>query len=110
MAIINATDKTWNEIISNQEKPVMTMFYIETCPHCQKMKPVFEDLEKKHGGKVSFARINAMEYLNITKSYGIAAAPAFKFFKNGKLLNEENEVMKPEQLEQIAKDLESGKL
>jgi len=110
MAIINATEKTWNDIISNPEKPVMTMFYIETCPHCQKMKPVFEDLEKKHGDKVSFARINAMDHLDITRRYGIAAAPAFKFFKNGKLLNENNEIMKPEQLEQIAKDLESGKM
>ena len=88
----------------------MTMFYIETCPHCQKMKPVFEDLEKKYGGKVSFARINAMDYLPITQRYGIAAAPGFKFFKKGKLLNEDNAVMKPEQLEQIAKDLESGKM
>jgi len=110
MAIIEATDKTWDAIISNQEKPVMTMFYMETCPHCQKMKPVYEDLEKKYGSKVSFVRINAMDYLDITKRYGIVAAPGFKFFKSGKLLNEDNDVMKPEQLEQISKNLASGEL
>lgn len=110
MTIIDADADTWDSIISNKEKPVMTMFYMETCPHCQKMKPVFEDLDKKYGDKVSFARINAMDYLDITKRYGIVAAPGFKFFKNGELLNEDNEVMKPEQLEQIAKDLASGNL
>ncbi|MCL2863459.1 MAG: thioredoxin family protein [Methanimicrococcus sp.] len=108
MTIIEATDKTWDDIISNKEKPVITMFYMETCSHCQKMKPVFEDLEKRYGGKVSFARINAMDYLNITRRYGIVAAPGFKFFKSGKLLNEENEVIKPEQLEQVAIKLMNG--
>ncbi|MDR2944460.1 MAG: thioredoxin family protein [Methanosarcinales archaeon] len=108
MAIIEATDKTWDEVISHQEKPVITMFYMESCPHCQKMKPVFDDLDTKYGGKVSFARINAMDFLDITKKYGIVAAPAFKIFKNGALVNEDNDVMKPEELEQIAKDLAGG--
>lgn len=110
MTITEATAATWDSLISNKDKPVMTMFYMETCPHCEKMKPVFADLDKKYGDKVSFVRINAMEYLDITKRYGIVAAPGFKFFKDGNLLNEDNEVMKPEQLEAIAKDLANGEL
>jgi len=108
MAITEATADTWDSIISNNEKPVMTMFYMETCPHCEKMKPVFADLDQKYGGKISFVRINAMDYLDITKRYGIVAAPGFKFFKDGNLLNDDNDVMKAEQLEQIAADLASG--
>ena len=110
MSIIEATAETWNSVISNKEKPVMTMFYMETCPHCEKMKPVFAELDQKYGNKVSFVKINAMNYLNITGKYGIVAAPGFKFFKGGELLNKDNDTMKPEQLEQIASDLANGKL
>ncbi|MDV0445350.1 hypothetical protein MmiAt1_09250 [Methanimicrococcus sp. At1] len=110
MTITEATADTWDELISNKEKPVMTMFYMETCPHCEKMKPVFADLDKKYGDKISFVRINAMDYLDITKRYGIVAAPGFKFFKDGNLLNEDNPVLNAEQLEQVAKDLASGEL
>jgi Thioredoxin domain-containing protein len=110
MSIIEATAETWDSVISNKEKPVMTMFYMETCPHCEKMKPVFAALDQKYGDKISFARINAMDYLDITKRYGIVAAPGFKFFKDGNLLNTDNDVMKAEQLEQIASDLADGKL
>jgi len=30
MSIIEATAETWDSVISNKEKPVMTMFYMET--------------------------------------------------------------------------------
>lgn len=110
MTITEATAENWDALISNQEKPVMTMFYMETCPHCEKMKPVFAELDEKYGDRVSFVRINAMEYLDITKRYGIVAAPGFKFFRSGKLLNEENDVLNAEQLNQIASDLASGEL
>lgn len=110
MTITEATAQTWDSLISNNEKPVMTMFYMESCPHCAKMKPVFEDLDQKYGDKVSFVRINAMDFLDITKRYGIVAAPGFKFFKGGNLLNDDNDAMKPEQLEAVAKDLASGNL
>lgn len=110
MTITDATTDTWDQLISNTEKPVMTMFYMETCPHCERMKPVFADLDSRYGEKISFVRINAMENLDITKRYKIVAAPGFKFFREGNLLNDENNVLKPEQLEQIAKDLSSGDL
>ncbi|MDR0767539.1 MAG: thioredoxin family protein [Methanosarcinales archaeon] len=110
MTITEATTETWDSLISNKEKPVMTMFYMESCPHCARMKPVFAELDQKYGGKVSFVQINAMNHMGITKRYGITAAPGFKIFKDGKLLNGDNAAMKPEQLEQMAKDLASGEL
>jgi len=108
--IIEASDQTWNEIISDKKKPVMTMFYIESCPHCQKMKPVFEALADQYSSQITFVRINAMTYLDITQKYNIYAAPAFKFFKNGQLLNKEDKTFNTEQLTQIASDLATGKL
>ena len=108
--IIEASAQTWDEIISDKKKPVMTMFYMESCPHCQKMKPVYEELADQYGDQITFTRINAMEYLDITRKYNVYAAPAFKFFKNGVLLNKEDKVLNAEQLNQIASDLATGKL
>lgn len=110
MTITEATADSWDALIANTEKPVMSMFYMETCPHCEKMKPVFAELDQKYGDKISFVRINAMDYLDITKRYGIVAAPGFKFFKEGRLLNQDNEVLNADQLNQVAADLASGAL
>jgi len=110
MKMIEATPEKWNEIISGKEKPVMMMFYLVSCPHCQKMKPIYEELASRYGDQITFARIDAMAYLDVAKKYGITAAPAFKFFRNGNLLNKENKVFSAEQLNQIASDLAAGKM
>ncbi|WNY26558.1 thioredoxin family protein [Methanolapillus ohkumae] len=108
--ITEATTKTWDSIIESSDKPVIGMFYMTTCTHCQRMKPVFEELSEKYGKKVTFVRIEAMDNIDITKRYGIRAAPAFKYFKNGKLLNETDVALSAEQVTQIVADLADGKL
>lgn len=83
MTIKDADSESWDDLIKNSDKPVISMFYMVSCPACQKMKPLFESLANKYGDKINFIRIEAMDNLDITKKYGILAAPSFKFFKNG---------------------------
>ena len=108
--IIEADAKTWDEIISGKKKPVITMFYMETCPHCRQMKPVFEELAHKHGDQITFVRIDAVAHMDITNRYNLSAAPAFKFFKNGQLLNKEEKTFSTEQLNQAVADFAEGKM
>ncbi len=85
MIIKDATEANWDELTKKSDKPVISMFYMVSCPACEKMKPQFEALAEKFGDDVNFIRIEAMNNLPITNKYGILAAPAFKFFSNGKL-------------------------
>ncbi|WNY25185.1 thioredoxin family protein [Methanolapillus millepedarum] len=107
--VIEATSKTWETSITS-DKPVISMFYMMNCTHCQRMKPVFEELADKYKNKVTFVRVEAMENIDVTKKYGIKAAPTFKYFKEGKLLNEADQALSADELKQVVADLAAGKL
>ncbi|MDV0446682.1 Thioredoxin 1 [Methanosarcinaceae archaeon Ag5] len=107
--VIEATTKSWDVSITS-DLPVISMFYMTSCTHCQRMKPVFEELADKYKDKVVFVRIEAMENIDVTKKYGIKAAPTFKYFKDGKLLNEADQALSADELKQVVDDLANGKL
>ena len=86
MTITEADKTNWESLISEQSKPVIAMFYMVSCSACNKIKPVFEDLAEKTGDKVSFIRIEAMDNIDITNSYGIRSAPMFLIFRNGEVV------------------------
>ncbi|NLI62379.1 MAG: thioredoxin family protein [Methanosarcinaceae archaeon] len=83
MTITEANSENWNDLTIAADKPVISMFYMVSCPACNKMKPLFEDLSNKFGDRINFIQIEAMDNYDITEKYGILAAPSFKFFKNG---------------------------
>lgn len=86
MTITEADKTNWESLISEKSKPVIAMFYMVSCPSCNKIKPVFEDLAEKDSDKVSFIKIEAMDNIDITNSYGIRSTPMFLIFRNGELI------------------------
>lgn len=83
--ITEATAQTWQPLISGSTRPLIALFYMVSCPACNKIKPVFEELSSEFSDRVSFVRIEAMDHLTITNSYGIRSAPTFLLFRNGSL-------------------------
>lgn len=83
--ITEATAQTWASQISDLSRPIIAMFYMVSCPACNKIKPVFESLASAFSDRVSFIRIEAMDNLSVTNSYGIRTAPTFLLFKDGSL-------------------------
>ena len=38
------TGKTFNDIVMNEDKDVLTMFYAPWCGHCKKLEPTWDEL------------------------------------------------------------------
>ncbi len=86
--VLELTDVNWEKRVEKEEKPVMVMFYGTTCPHCHIMKPHFEKYATEFKDRVVFAKVDVAVNPTIVSRYGIMGTPTFKFFCNGKPIQE----------------------
>jgi len=72
-------------------KPVAIFFYMDGCPHCETMKPIWSALEKD--GNMEFGQV---ESANVPSDMGIYAFPKFIKVKDGKQTVADGEMSKGE--------------
>ena len=71
------------EIIATSSKPVIIDFNASWCMPCKDMKPVFEELEHKLGGKYLFVDADVDEYHDLAAAHGVSSLPTFILLKDG---------------------------
>ncbi len=61
-------------------------FYADWCPPCKAIAPVFEQLATQHSvdGLLAFAKVNTDKVQEAAAAHRISAMPTFLFFKDGK--------------------------
>ena len=55
------TDSNFDEIVKNQEKPVLVEFYAPWCGHCRTQTPIIEDLAQEIEDDAVIAKMNVDE-------------------------------------------------
>ncbi len=73
-------ESKFDDILKNSDKLVIVEFYNTTCPNCQAIAPVYEELSEELHKEALFTKINAMQNTNIASRFGILSVPTFKFF------------------------------
>jgi thioredoxin 1 len=73
-----------HEKITKNTKPMVIKAFATWCPHCAKMKPIFEQLEKELGSKYMFTEFDVDEAKELTQQFSIQSLPTFVFLKNNK--------------------------
>jgi thioredoxin 1 len=110
MNLVEVDDKSWEHEIELSELPVLVMFYSTTCPSCKVLEPYFTEYAQEYAGKVQFAKLNVYENQFTAERYGIMGTPTFKFFCNGKPVQELVGAAYPTLLKKLIDDtLEYGK-
>ncbi|MFI5333014.1 MAG: thioredoxin family protein [Candidatus Babeliales bacterium] len=64
------------------KKPVVIKAFATWCPHCKKMAPLFEELEKELSHYI-FAEFDVDKHVEFTEQFHIESLPTFIFIKNG---------------------------
>ena len=64
------------------------MFYSPTCAFCHQMEPYFKSYAVEYRDSVVFVRINIMTNQWTAERYGVRSTPTFKFFCEGKPVQE----------------------
>lgn len=82
--------KEFNEMLENNEKPVLVDFWAEWCAPCQMIKPILEKLsvDKDLKEKIDFVSIDVESNNELASKYGVRAIPTLLLIhpKNGVLL------------------------
>jgi thioredoxin-like negative regulator of GroEL len=84
----DASDLTWEGLVEKEKKPVAVMFYSPTCAFCHQMEPYFRDYAAEYRETVAFVRLNILTSPWTAERYGVRSTPTFKFFCNGKPVQE----------------------
>ena len=87
------------------DKLTVLMFYSPSCPHCQSMLPIFEDIREEIEGNALFGKVNVLTQKQITSLYRIEDVPTFKFFCKKKNIGEMTGEIYPALLRRTINDI-----
>ena len=95
---ITITKANYEDEIVGSNKPIILDIYATWCGPCQQMAPIFDELEKEHGAKYKFAKLNVDESRELAIQYGITAIPTFVFIKDNEVKGKETGYIAKEDL------------
>jgi thioredoxin 1 len=101
----NVDVHNWETTVEKAALPVSVMFYSTTCPHCRTIRPYFEQYAKELQGKMVFVLLDVVANPWIGGRYGVRATPTFKFFCNGKPVQELVGAVYPAILKKVMEDV-----
>nr|WP_321352939.1 thioredoxin family protein [uncultured Methanoregula sp.] len=87
-APVEADDRTWEQIVEKTKTPVAVMFYSPSCSFCHQMDPYFTKYAAEYSDSVLFVRLNILSSSWTSERYGVRSTPTFKFFCDGKPVQE----------------------
>ena len=84
MAIEITTDN-FEEVVLNNDKPVLVDFWASWCGPCKMLAPVVEEFADEQDDVV-VGKINVDEHPLLASKYGIMTIPTLMLFKDGEMV------------------------
>ncbi|NEQ09225.1 MAG: thioredoxin [Moorea sp. SIO4E2] len=75
--------KTFQELLSGSDVPVLVDFYATWCGPCQMMAPILEQVNAELKDRLKVVKIDTEKYPQLASQYQIQALPTLVLFKNG---------------------------
>jgi len=94
----DVSDQDFTEKVLNVEQMVLVNFSTDSSDACKIQDPEFEAISIEYQGRVTFARLNADKYGDITSQWKIDGIPTILFFKGGREINRIKGIMMRERL------------
>ena len=78
-----ATDENFDDVVINNDKPVLVDFWAAWCGPCKMVAPEMEKLAEKYQGSVDVVKVDVDANPMISQRYGIMSIPTIAFFRPG---------------------------
>ena len=83
MAIKEATDQTFEELVLKNDKPVVVDFWAVWCGPCKLVAPEMEKISEKYDGVVDVVKVDVDSNPGLSQAYQIMSIPTIAYFKPG---------------------------
>ncbi len=85
MAVIHATDASFEADVLKSDKLVLVDFWAEWCGPCKMLSPVIDQVAAEMAD-VDFVKVNIEESPEAPVTYAVRGIPALFLFKNGEIV------------------------
>ena len=80
--LIELSDATFDEAVSNSDVPVLVDFWAPWCGPCKMLTPIIEQVADEFAGKAKICKLNTDEARDTAVEFGINAIPTLILFKD----------------------------
>jgi thioredoxin 1 len=84
MAIQNATDETFEQLVIQNDNPVVVDFWAVWCGPCKMVAPEIEKIAAKYEGAIDVVKVDVDANPRISQMFNIMSIPTIAFFQPGK--------------------------
>ena len=87
MAIVNATDASFDQEVLFAKGLVLVDFWAEWCGPCKMIAPILHELDGEMADKVKIVKVDVDANPTPPTSFGVRSIPSLMLFKDGKLVD-----------------------
>ncbi|MCD6161241.1 MAG: thioredoxin fold domain-containing protein [candidate division Zixibacteria bacterium] len=78
------TDETFEQAAIASDTPAVVDFWSRTCPPCQVMGGLLDEIGPEYAGRVNIFKLNVSENPIMARRYQVRSIPTVVFFRRGK--------------------------
>jgi len=81
--IQHITKENFNELVIDAKGLVLVDFFATWCGPCKMLAPILEQVAEEMDGKITIAKLDIDECMELAQEYGIMSVPTMILFKEG---------------------------
>ena len=86
MSVVHITKANFEELVTNNSKPVLLDFWATWCGPCRMVAPIVEEIAAERED-ILVGKINVDEEMELAVQFGIISIPTLVVMKNGEVAN-----------------------